>query len=367
MMNNQDQDNSPHVRTIREILGIPEEDFVFSAIPPVPSLPVAEAPQLEADTYVPPVDLGAFKSRNILSRDWVKYPLIFFVALGFFYLVLNFRAITTQVANKIIPAPKNEEAVLGATSPDYNSWISKYYVHVNDQQVLGPNEDADSDGLTNTDEFYLNTNPLEKDTDSDGYDDGQEILNGYNPLYDGRLRAYQEDVIRDHLDIGVIQARKNYSGSLWIDRFQTDPSKPGRVEIPKLGVDVPVIWSKEFSQMENDLKYGAAHHPETPYPGDRGTVSIHGHSSGNPGDGNFKTAFTKLNFLEPGDDVFVTVNSTTGDSRRYRYVVRKALVFAKSDQVQFADLNGFFLNLSTSWPIGTAHQRYVVTTELVGL
>ena len=47
--------------------------------------------------------------------------------------------------------------------------------------------------------------------------------------------------------------------------------------------------------------------------------------------------------------------------------VKDKKVFSKTDPEQFAAKQGYFLNLSTSWPIGTAQKRYVVITELVGV
>jgi len=48
-------------------------------------------------------------------------------------------------------------------------------------------EDADNDGLTNRFENALGTAIDKKDTDADGYEDRQEIENGYHPLKSGKL------------------------------------------------------------------------------------------------------------------------------------------------------------------------------------
>lgn len=50
--------------------------------------------------------------------------------------------------------------------------------------------DTDGDGLTDGDEVQLwTTDPSMMDTDGDGYPDGSEVKNGYNPNGDGRLPA----------------------------------------------------------------------------------------------------------------------------------------------------------------------------------
>jgi hypothetical protein len=42
-------------------------------------------------------------------------------------------------------------------------------------------DDADSDGLLNTDETALGTNPRSKDSDADGMDDSPELIAGTSP------------------------------------------------------------------------------------------------------------------------------------------------------------------------------------------
>ena len=42
--------------------------------------------------------------------------------------------------------------------------------------------DTDQDGLTDVEEGAVGTSASKPDTDSDGYLDGEEIINGYNPL-----------------------------------------------------------------------------------------------------------------------------------------------------------------------------------------
>jgi len=52
--------------------------------------------------------------------------------------------------------------------------------------------DTDGDGLTDGEEVLRwHTDPLKSDTDGDGYNDGQEVHNGYNPLGPGKLTPSQ--------------------------------------------------------------------------------------------------------------------------------------------------------------------------------
>jgi hypothetical protein len=48
-------------------------------------------------------------------------------------------------------------------------------------------DDADGDGLSDMIEHALGTDPNKKDTDNDGYNDKEEILNGFNPLGPGMM------------------------------------------------------------------------------------------------------------------------------------------------------------------------------------
>lgn len=55
--------------------------------------------------------------------------------------------------------------------------------------------DTDSDNLSDFDEVKVwKTNPLVKDTDGDGYDDGLEIQNGYDPKGSGQLDSDRDGI-----------------------------------------------------------------------------------------------------------------------------------------------------------------------------
>ncbi len=381
--------NSEPVKTIREILGLDPDvyvapEMVKTVLPaihlPVPPPPGAQVQMPAAFPELPEVPAPLKSRQSFFTWEVLRYPLIFVVALGFFYVLLNFRAVGTKVANLFQRAPEEPAEQISSTPvpAEYNTWMEKYYVFVNDRELLQAGADPDRDGLSNVDEFYVGTNPLRDDTDEDSYDDGTEIIDGYNPLYAGKLTIAQQQFIAEHLKLEEIAARRDYNRVAGTDtagrpqvaderRFTVDTSAPGNLAIPRLGVDAPVIWTRDFVQMEEDLKYGVAHHPATPFPGEPGTASIHGHSSGYPWDGNYKNAFTRINELQAGDEVFVQVFGTDGTNRRYRYTVQSKKIYAVNDPAQFADLGGSHLNLSTSWPLGTAQKRMVVTTNFEGM
>lgn len=391
-----------YTKTVRELLGWDEDEFsdwteggVDSKSEPedlptddaepeelVHNLVITDEDEVVPSTEVlaPQVDMDGLddQSEKWYAKDIVRYPVIFIVALGFFYVLLNFGAVFSQVSGIISSPPDNEEVALGESLAEYNTWISKYYYHVSDLSILAANNDADGDGLTNVEEFRLNSNPLRADTDIDGIDDGTEIAQNLNPLYKGAITASQQIAVAEYIDVNTVMTRKSFTqsnvagasfnqGEYYDPSFVVDTNREGWVSIPKIGSESPLVWNKNFEWVQDDLKHGVIHHPDTSIPGQYGMVSIHGHSSGYVWDGNYKNVFTKLNFLEAGDEVFVTVYGTNGQERIYRYVVETAAVYEVEDSGQFASLGGYHMNLSTSWPIGTAKQRYVVTTKLQGI
>ena len=370
------------IKTIREFLDMDSDELAMPAKSAPTEAAPADLPSPETAPDLMSEQITEAQEHEKIVRERkrfsfksvLSYALVFIAAFGFFYVLLNFRAVSEQVSGWVSSFANRGPKQLQAVDPEvYKVWFRKYYFYVNDATILGQGEDPDSDGLVNANEFHVGTNPLKKDTDGDGIDDGQEVLQGRNPLYEGQLLPHQQEVVGEFVSSESVQSRKSLErvlengNELPVDDFVLDPSKPGNVSIPKLGVNAAILWSKTFDGMEDDLKYGTAHHPNTVYPGERGMASIHGHSSGNPWDGNYKTVFTKLNFLEPGDEVLITVFGTKGQSRVYRYAVKSKKIYAKSDATQFESQGGYHLNLSTSWPVGTARERYVVTTELVGL
>ena len=77
-------------------------------------------------------------------------------------------------------------------------------------QCLEPGADSDGDGLINSIEAALGTNPTQKDTDGDGVDDGDEVVTASTPVdtdADGKTDAlesalddHDQDCIKDQFD-----------------------------------------------------------------------------------------------------------------------------------------------------------------------
>ena len=92
----------------------------------------------------------------------------------------------------------SEEATL-ATNPnspdtDNDGLFDREEVKTYRTDPLNP--DTDNDGLFDREEIFVwETDPLNPDTDNDGYLDGVEVANGYNPAGDGLLPEAPAEII----------------------------------------------------------------------------------------------------------------------------------------------------------------------------
>jgi LPXTG-site transpeptidase (sortase) family protein len=307
---------------------------------------------------------------RINFKSLIIYPVIFLMAFIFFYIVLNFSAIWTQVGGWFDKT--QDEQILGQELDEYYKWIGNYFYAVGDKKLLEPTGDIDKDGLTNHDEYIVKSNPIVADSDSDGFSDGIEVINSMNLWGSGNMPKNQK-ALAEKLDMILINNRisgnvaQNQQGSVAGDFTSNyDLERAGRLSIPRLNLQVPLIWSKDPENFDHDLTLGVIHYPGTAMPGQNGIIYVSGHSSDyiwkkNP----MANVFTKLNYLKPGDEVFVDVYGKDGKVYNYRYKVTTSKVYTADDQAQFIDnSNTSKLNLSTCWPIGTSKDRLVVTAEI---
>lgn len=123
------------------------------------------------------------------------------------------------------------------------------------------------------------------------------------------------------------------------------------IDIPSIGVDKAVVQGVA----EADLEQGPGHYPGTPMPGQPGNAAIAGHRT------TFGGPFYRLNFLTPGDSVFLTTTQGT-----FRYVVRRSFVVSPSDTAVVAPSRSNMLTLTTCTPLFSAAKRLVVQAALVG-
>lgn len=341
----------------------------------------AHAEALDNHTHAPEPDAihAEYKSkikREFKAKHLLIYPLVFVLAFGFFYVILNISSLWSQFQG-FFTKPQ-EEVVLGENMTEYYNWIGGYYFSVGDRNLLEPNHDIDKDGLSNIDEFKMRTNPVLADSDSDGYSDGLEVLNAYNPWGQGSMTEVQRKLASE-LDTAVVNNRISYNSAPaphqqnlgTVSGTQTisyNQQTSGKLSIPRLNMQVPIIWSQDPANFDKDLESGVIHYPGTAMPGELGTVYISGHSSDYIWKrAKFGQVFARINHLQPGDDIFVELYGLDGKTYNYRYQVVGQKTYAPDDQTQFIDNSGYKLNLSTCWPIGTTKERLVVSAVQVPL
>lgn len=136
-----------------------------------------------------------------------------------------------------------------------------------------------------------------------------------------------------------------------------------RVKIPRIDVDIPLLFPEEGSgndQLLRDLEKGVIRYPGTGEPG-KGNLFLTGHSSqywllG----GQYNTAFTLLPELSMGDKVYVFV-----DGKRYVYELTGSRTVDPRDATVLAPTQKPTISLMTCVPIGTNISRLIWTGNLV--
>ena len=142
-------------------------------------------------------------------------------------------------------------------------------------------------------------------------------------------------------------------------------SEPNHLSIPVLGIEAPVIYVEEKSETvyQTALKNGVVHYPGTAKPGELGNAYIFGHSSDYVWSaGDFKTVFAKLPQIEMGTEIFIS----NENGEMFTYLVTETKVVGPRD-LSVLDQNEYQdkqLTIQTSYPLGTALQRYIVISEL---
>lgn len=152
---------------------------------------------------------------------------------------------------------------------------------------------------------------------------------------------------------------------LGINDLNIDESIAGRLEIPSLGVNVPIIWTADAKNFTKDLQKGVVHYPGTALPGQIGTSYISGHSSNYLWvKGNYNKVFSQLGDLADNTSFKITVVQKNGKDARLHYVVTYRKQYKATDQEQFQNTDKSVVALSTCWPVGSTAKRLVVFGQL---
>lgn len=136
-----------------------------------------------------------------------------------------------------------------------------------------------------------------------------------------------------------------------IDRRPLKGDAIARIEIPKIGVSAYVVEGTDTAS----LRKGPGHYPDTPLPGEPGTVAIAGHRT------TFGAPFRKIDRLKPGQAI--TVDMPDG---RFLYRVEAKRIVDDSDLSVLEPVGHRRLMLSACHPLYSAAQRVIVFARQVG-
>lgn len=141
--------------------------------------------------------------------------------------------------------------------------------------------------------------------------------------------------------------------------------EPNRIVISSLGIDAPIVESEENNEQsfQKALEKGVVHYPGTAKVGEFGNAYLFAHSSDFAfKGGDYKTVFALLPKVEKGAEIVVS----NAEGRVFRYEVTDSFV-ANSTDLHLLDQKEFkekLLTLQTSYPIGTALKRWIVSARL---
>ncbi|OGB74525.1 hypothetical protein A2V68_02860 [candidate division Kazan bacterium RBG_13_50_9] len=148
-----------------------------------------------------------------------------------------------------------------------------------------------------------------------------------------------------------------------IDKRERVIPQDSRLVIPKIGVDVPIVFVDSTSNKDilEAIKDGVVHYADTAMPGRIGNMFVTGHSSyywwrG----GSYNQIFALLEHLQPNDLVYVYYQGG-----EYVYRVSGSMV-VNPDQTEVLEPTPTpTLSLMTCTPIGTNLRRLIVKADLI--
>lgn len=135
--------------------------------------------------------------------------------------------------------------------------------------------------------------------------------------------------------------------------------KRDEIEIPKLGIRAPLVFSEN---LEQGLNKGVVHYPESNLPGEEGAAIFLGHSApvGWPKI-NYDWVFSDIEDLEQGDEIYVVFENC-----RYTYSVEERMVLEKGQEIPPSLTGGASkLVVISCWPPGKDYKRMAVSSSLV--
>lgn len=349
---------------------------------------------------------GSSKALAVV-KTVAPYVAVFSVGLlvyYFFFTNVNFGSIFNSTTPKAVTTKQTvTQELYSKNSASYLKWINSYYFDVTDSKILDPESDNSGNGLTNFQKYLLKLNPKSYDTLGLGKPDSEVLAAGIDPATGINLTDTQKDILAKYIDMEVVMNRltlhklqhpetvagiginsngvvtnnpfitnqntKNVAPNTGVDivssGIEINTSIPGRLEVPSLKINAPIIFTTDTNNFDKDLQSGVVHYPGTALPGEIGTTYIAGHSSNYLwSKGDYNQVFTKLGDLADNTSFKVTVVQKNGKNAIFHYVVTYRNQYLATDQEQFRNLGKSLVALSTCWPINTTAKRLVVFGEL---
>ena len=123
----------------------------------------------------------------------------------------------------------------------------------------------------------------------------------------------------------------------------------GRIVMPRIGVSEVFVEGTEAG----DLRKGPGHYPDTPLPGEHGTVAIAGHRT------TYGAPFRNIDELEPGDRIELRM-----PYGRFTYRVERTRIVPPTETSVIDRVDHDRLVLSACHPLYSAAKRIVVFARL---
>ncbi|MDP2587864.1 MAG: sortase [bacterium] len=137
-----------------------------------------------------------------------------------------------------------------------------------------------------------------------------------------------------------------------------------RLIIPTLAINAPLLFPDDADDatLLSALQDGVVSYPGSAGPGQPGNFFVTGHSSQLAWEqGNYKSVFSLLEHISPGDVVLVYYRQ-----QKYVYIVETSTIVAPTETSVLDDSEDARLTLMTCWPTGTTARRLVVSATLQG-
>jgi sortase A len=127
----------------------------------------------------------------------------------------------------------------------------------------------------------------------------------------------------------------------------------GKIVIPSIGVQTVMVEGDFQGRSEGYLRKGPGHWPETPLPGQGGSVVISGHRT------TYGAPFRKLNELKPGDEIQLVMPYAI-----IRYTITQVIIVEPEDVQVVADQGREQMSLVACHPISYASQRIIAQADM---